>query len=163
MLEAARWAPSSNNEQPWRFLVARKSDADAYNRILSLLVPGNQQWARSAPVLIIMAGKRTFSHNGKPNLYAMHDTGAALAQLFLQANALGLYAHGMAGFDRERAREVLGIPDDYDLGAAIAIGYLDSPAKLVSEQHRKTEVSRRVRKPLNELAFDAGWNKPLTL
>lgn len=163
VLEAARWAASSNNEQPWRFVVARKSDGEAYERILSLLDPGNQQWAVTAPVLIIMAAKRTFSHNGSPNIYAIHDTGAALAQLFLQANALGLHAHGMAGFDRERARQVLGIPEDYDLGAAVALGYRDLPEKLTNEKHRKSEVAKRVRKPLDELVFAGRWNEPLTL
>jgi nitroreductase len=153
ILEAARWAASSNNEQPWRFLIARKSDGEPYDRILSLLVPGNQEWARTAPVLMIMAAKRTFSHNGSPNSYALHDTGAALAQLMLQAHALGLYAHGMAGFDRMRAREVLAIPDDYEVGAAVALGYRDSPDKLTNERHRTSELAKRVRKPLNELAF----------
>lgn len=163
ILEAARWAASSNNEQPWRFLIARKSDGEAYDRILSLLVPGNQEWAKSAPVLMIMAAKRTFSHNGSPNSYALHDTGAALAHLMLQAHALGLYAHGMAGFDRVRAREVLGIPDDYDVGAAVAIGYRDSPDKLTNERHRNSEIAKRVRKPISELAFAGHWNEPLNL
>jgi nitroreductase len=163
ILEAARWAASSNNEQPWRFLIARKSDGDAYERMLSLLVPRNQEWARSAPVLAIMAAKRTFSHNGSSNSYALHDTGAALAHFMLQAHALGLFAHGMAGFDRVRAREVLGIPEDYELGAAVALGYLDVPGKLTNEQHRQAETAKRVRKPLDELAFGAHWGQPLTL
>src|SRR5690242_14093811 len=85
ILEAARWAASSFNEQPWRFIVARKSDGAAYDRLLHLLVPGNQDWARRAPVLIIMAAKRTFSHNGAPNVYGFHDAGQALAHIFLQA------------------------------------------------------------------------------
>jgi nitroreductase len=110
-----------------------------------------------------MAAKRTFSHNGSPNSYALHDTGAALAHLMLQAHALGLYAHGMAGFDRVRAREVLGIPDDYDLGAAVAVGYRDSPEKLTNERHRSSEIGKRVRKPISELAFGGYWNKPLAL
>lgn len=163
ILEAARWAASSNNEQPWRFLIARKSDGEAYDRILKLLVPGNQEWARTAPVLIIMAAKRTFSHNGSPNSYALHDTGAALAHFMLQAHALGLYAHGMAGFDRVRAREELGIPDDYDVGAAVALGYRDSPDKLTNERHRNSEIAKRTRKPISELAFAGHWDKPLAL
>ena len=163
MLEAARWAASSNNEQPWRFVIAKKSDGEAYQRILNLLVPSNQQWARTAPVLMIMAAKRTFSHNGKPNTYAFHDTGAARSHLFLQANALGMHAHGMAGFDRERAREVLGIPEDYEVGPAVAVGYRDSPDKLTNEQQREWEVAKRVRKPLNELVFRGHWDEPLNL
>lgn len=163
VLEAARWAASSNNEQPWRFLIARKEDGEAYRKMFDLLVPFNQEWARTAPVLIVMAAKKNFSHNGAPNVYALHDTGAALAHLFLQANALGLRAHGMAGFDRERAQEVLGIPADYDLGAAVALGYQDSPDKLTNEKHRAAEIARRQRKPLNEIAFGPFWNQPLSL
>jgi nitroreductase len=162
ILEAARWAASSSNEQPWRFLVARKSDGAAYEKILNLLVPANQAWAKTAPVLLIMAAKRTFSHNGSPNRYGLHDAGQALAHLFLQATALGLHAHGMAGFDAERARKELEIPDDYDLGAAVALGYLAPPDQL-PEKYRQGEVSQRQRKPLNEIVFGANWNQPLQL
>jgi len=159
LFEAARWAASSYNEQPWRFLVATKSDPAAYQKILGLLVEFNQKWASTAPVLVITAAKKTFSNNGAPNRHAMHDTGAALAQLMLQATALGLHAHGMAGFDYERARQVLGIPDDYEVGAAVAIGYPDTPEKL-PEHLREPEVSPRQRKPLDELVFGAQWEQP---
>lgn len=163
ILEAARWAASSYNEQPWRFLVGTKLDKPAYERLLSVLVPFNQEWAKTAPVLILVAARKTFSHNGQPNLFAMHDAGAALAHIMLQATALGLHAHGMAGVDREGARRVLEIPDDYEVGAAVAIGYLDSPEKLTNENHRKAEVAKRTRKPLNEIAFGARWSEPLSL
>lgn len=162
IFEAARWAASSYNEQPWRFLVARKSDGAAFDKILQVLIPFNQVWAKNAPVLFIMATKRTFSHNGTPNLYAAHDAGQALAHVFLQATALGLHAHGMAGFDRDRARTELGIPDDYDLGAAVALGYLGSPDQL-PEQHREMELAKRTRKPLNEIVFGPEFGKPLQL
>ena len=162
IFEAARWTASSFNEQPWRFMVARKSDGAAYAKLLGLLVPFNQAWAKSAPVLFIMAAKRGFSHNGTPNLYALHDAGQALAHVFLQATALGLHAHGMAGFDRDRARTELGIPDDYDLGAAVALGYLGSPDQL-NEQQRQSELAKRTRKPLNEIIFGAEFGKPLPL
>jgi nitroreductase len=160
VLDAARWAASSYNEQPWRLFVARKSDPDAYDKILSFLVPANQSWAKTAPVLIIMAAKKTFSHSGAPNYYALHDAGQALAHLFLQSTALGLHAHGMAGFDREKARLELHIPDDFDLAAAVALGYLGSPDQL-SEQQRQSELAKRTRKPLSEIAFGANWNEPL--
>jgi nitroreductase len=162
IFEAARWAASSYNEQPWRFLVARKSDPAAYAKMLSLLVPFNQAWAKSAPVLFIMAAKGTFSHSGAQNLYGLHDAGQALAHVFLQATALGLHAHGMAGFDRDRARTELGIPDDYDLGAAVALGYLGPPEQL-SDQQRQSELAKRTRKPLNEIIFGAEFGKPLPL
>lgn len=159
VLEAARWAASSFNEQPWRFLVARKSDGPAYEKLLHLLVPANQSWAKTAPVLIVMAAKRTFSHNGSPNYYGLHDAGQALAHLFLQAIALGLHAHGMAGFDRERARKELNIPDDYDLAAAVALGYIGSPSQL-NEQQQRTELARRQRKPLSEIVFTDKFGEP---
>jgi nitroreductase len=162
VLDAARWAASSNNEQPWRFFVARKSDTAGYDKILSFLVPGNQSWAKTAPVLMVMAAKKTFSHNGSSNYYALHDAGQALAHLFLQASALGLHAHGMAGFDHDKARRELHIPDDYALAAAVALGYRGSPDQL-SEHHRKSEVAKRQRKPLTEIAFGADWNEPLKL
>lgn len=160
IFEAARWAASSYNEQPWRFLVATKADPAAYQKILGLLVQFNQQWASTAPVLIVTEAKKTFSRDGSPNRYALHDAGAALAHLMLQATALGLHAHGMAGFDHERARQVLGIPDDYEVGAAVALGYLDAPEKL-PEHFREGEVSPRQRKQLDQIVFGAQWEQPL--
>jgi nitroreductase len=142
--------------------VARKSDADLYEKLLHILLPGNQKWAKAAPVLMITAAKRDFSHNRQPNPHAWHDTGAALAHIFLQATALGLHAHGMAGFDRERARTELGIPREYEPVAAVAIGYLESPDKL-DEPYRERERTRRSRKPLGEIAFHGNWGKALEL
>lgn len=162
ILEAARWAASSYNEQPWRFFIAQKSDPAAHAHFIDVLAPANQIWAKSAPVLIIMAAKRTFSHNGSPNYYGLHDAGQALAYLMLQATALGLHTHAMAGFDREKARKEIGIPDEYDLGAAVALGYWGDPDQL-PEQTRKSELAKRTRKPLNEIAFGSHWNEPLTL
>ena len=159
IFEAGRWAASSYNEQPWRFFVARKSDGPSYDKLLQLLVPANQAWAKNAPVLVIMAAKKTFSHSGAPNYYALHDAGQALAHVFLQARALGLYAHGMAGFDRERARKELALPDDYDVAAALALGYLGSPDQL-NEQQRSSELAPRQRKPLNEIVFTTTFNEP---
>lgn len=162
IFEAARWAASSSNEQPWRFFLARKSDPAAFARFVDLLVPGNQIWASHAPVLIIMAAKRTFTKDGSANYYSLHDAGQALAHLMLQATALGLHAHAMAGFDRERARKEIGIPDDYDISAAVAVGYIGDPDQL-PEQTRKSELAKRQRKPLSEIAFGARWDEPLAL
>jgi nitroreductase len=163
MVEAARWAASSYNEQPWRFFVARKSDpGGGYNRFLSVLVPANQAWASSAPVLIIMTAKKNFTHTGADNYYALHDAGQALAHLMLQATALGLHAHAMAGFDHEKARKEIGIPDDYAIGAAVALGYVGNPDQL-PEQLRKAEIAKRQRKPLREIAFGPHWGEPLGL
>jgi nitroreductase len=162
ILEAGRWAASSYNEQPWRFIVGRKFDRQTYDRLLNVLVPYNQGWASLAPVLMITVARRTFSHNGQPNQHARHDTGAALAHIFLQATALGLHAHGMAGFDAERARLELGIPEDYEPVAAVALGYL-GPMERLPEPYRQAELAPRRRKPLDELIFDGRWDAPLKL
>ncbi len=162
ILEAGRWAASSYNEQPWRFLVARKSDGPLYDKLLSVLVPFNQAWAKFAPVLILIVTKREFTHNGSPNAYAVHDAGAALAHIALQATALGLHVHGMAGIDRDKARHELGIPDNFEFGAAAALGYLGSPDQL-PENYMKQELAARTRKPLSEIAFNGSWNVPLPL
>ncbi|MDQ2775715.1 MAG: nitroreductase family protein [Acidobacteriota bacterium] len=160
VLDAARWAASSSNEQPWRFLTATKADAPAFQKLLDLLVPANQSWAKTASVLLITAAKKTFSRDGSPNRHGMHDAGQALANLFLQATALGLHAHAMAGFDHEKARQKLAIPDDFEVAAAVALGYLGSPDEL-SGKYRDMEVAPRQRKPLDEIAFGSSWNVKL--
>lgn len=123
----------------------------------------NQAWAKTAPVLIIMAAKKSFSHNGTENYYALHDTGAALANLSIQATALGLHSHGMAGFDRARAQSELGIPEDFEPAAAVALGYAGSPDQLEPGRFRDAEIGKRERKPLSETAFDGTWGQPLQL
>ena len=162
IFEAARWAASSYNEQPWRFIVARKSDEASYSKLLGLLIPFNQAWAKSAPVLIFTVAKKTFTHNQTPNFHALHDAGAALAHIALQATALGLHTHGMAGFDHEKAKQELAIPEDYEVAAALALGYLGSPDDLQGI-YRERELAPRERKPLNELVFNGHWNTPLDL
>jgi nitroreductase len=157
LFEAARWAASSSNEQPWRFLVGRRGD-ETYQKIFNALVEFNQNWARSAPVLVLAVAKMTFTEKGTPNRYGLHDTGAAMANLALQATADGLHTHSMAGFDNEQMRASFAIPSDYELGAVTAIGYFGDPATL-PERLQKIEVSPRQRKPLEEFVFSA-WEKP---
>jgi nitroreductase len=160
LFEAARWAASSSNEQPWRFIVGRRGD-ETYKKILSTLVEFNQMWVKTAPVLVISVAKKTFTGNGSLNPYNLHDTGAASANLALQATADGLHIHSMGGFDREAARAVFGIPSDYEVGAAIAIGYFGNPDDL-HERMRKNEVAPRQRKSLEEFVF-SDWEKPAKL
>jgi nitroreductase len=157
LFEAARWAASSSNEQPWRFLVGRRGD-ETYQKIFNALVEFNQSWAKSAPVLVLSVAKKTFTQKGSPNGYALHDTGAATAHLALQATANGLHTHSMAGFDAAQVRASFAIPSDYDIGAVTAIGYFGDPASLPEHLH-KMEVSPRQRKPLEEFVFSA-WEKP---
>jgi nitroreductase len=148
---AAGWAASSYNEQPWRFLVGRKGD-ETYKKIFDSLVEFNQMWAKSAPVLVLSAAKKTFSHNASANKFGLYDTGAASALLMLQAIALGLHTHSMAGFDSEKARASFGIPEDYEIGAVTALGYLGDPNSL-PDQMREKELEPRTRKPVAEFVF----------
>jgi len=160
LFEAARWAASSFNEQPWRFLVGRRGD-ETYKKIFGALVEFNQSWAKSAPVLVLSVAKKTFSANGQPNRYGLHDTGAATTLLSLQATANGLHTHSMAGFDAEQARASFAIPSDYDIGAVTALGYFGDPESL-PDQMQKTEVAPRQRKLLEEFVF-SDWDKPAEL
>ena len=157
---AAAWAASSFNEQPWRFLVGKKGD-ETYAKILDSLIEFNQGWAKSAPVLILSVGKKTFSQNGQLNAYGLHDTGAASANLSLQATALGLHTHGMGGVDKDKARANFAIPDDFEVGAAWALGYLGD-AETLPEPMKAMETAARSRKPLEEFVFSA-WDKAALL
>ncbi len=160
LFTAASWAASSYNEQPWRFLVGRKGD-ETWNKIFQSLLPLNQGWADSAPVLYASLAKKTFSHNGSPNSVAVHDVGAASATLSLQATALGLHTHGMAGFDREALRTAFGIPNDFEPVACWALGYFGNPDRL-PDNYKQMELQVRTRKPLNEIVF-AGWEQAAKL
>lgn len=159
IFEAVRWAPSSFNEQPWRFLVGTRG-SEAYKRIFDSLGEFNQAWAKTAPVLILGAAKSTFSHNGTENVVALYDLGAAAATLCYQAISMGIFTHQMGGYDREVARRKFAIPQDFMLGAVIALGYLGEPAALSSPQMQEQEVSPRQRKPLDTIAL-SDWDKPL--
>lgn len=150
VFEAARWAPSSNNEQPWRFVIARTDEDRA--RFVDFLVPGNQVWAQTAPVLIAVISKKTFSRNGNPNLVYQFDAGCAWGFLSLAAAHNGLITHGMAGFDRDKARVVLEVPDDYDVLAMIALGYQGDAATL-PENLRAREVPS-TRRPQGESVME---------
>jgi nitroreductase len=160
IFDAARWAASSYNEQPWRFFVGRRGDA-TYQKIFDSLVEFNQQWAKSAPVLVLSVASKKFAHNGTPNYHALHDTGAATALLSLAATSLGLHTHSMAGFDHDKARKAFHVPEDYDMGAVTALGYLGDPESL-PEQLKKNELSPRQRKELSQFVF-AEWEKPAAL
>ncbi len=161
IFEAARWAASSFNEQPWRFIVG-VSGSETHRKIFESLGEFNQKWARTAPVLILDVALTKFSHNGTPNRVAFYDLGAAASYMTLEAASLGLATHQMAGFDPDKARELLGIPDEYVIGAVIALGYQDEPEKLGDAGLIEREVAPRTRKPLKEIVFEA-WGKPMEL
>lgn len=155
IFEAARWAPSSFNEQPWRFFVGHRN-SETYNKIAETLVPFNRAWAANAPVLILSVAKTRFSHNDSPNNYAVHDLGAADGFITLQAASMGISTHQMAGFDQARAREAFGIPEIYAIGSVMALGY-QGDLSVLEEHYQGQEQSPRSRKPLNEIVLSA-WD-----
>ena len=151
LFEAARWAPSCFNEQPWLFLYA--AEPEKRKKFVSLLVDKNQRWAGQAPLLMFVIARRGFEKGGAENRHAKFDAGAAWMSLALQARKLGLYAHAMAGFHLAKSYEVLGVPEkDYEVIAAIAVGRLGDSASLPDDL-LKMEVPK-ARKPLAEVAFD---------
>lgn len=156
LLEAARWAPSSNNEQPWRFIVASKRHETDWNRLFECLAEGNRRWAFLAPVLMLSIARMDFEDDDRPNRHAFHDTGLATENLVLQATAQGLVAHQMAGFDVEKARVDLKIPTGYEPVAMIAVGYPGDPA-ILPERLRERELQPRIRRPIGEWAFLGQW------
>jgi nitroreductase len=161
LFEAARWAPSSMNEQPWRFIAAnREDDPEGHARIGSTLVPFNAAWALRAPVLMIVAAKIAFSHNGAPNRSAFYDAGQAVAVLSLQATALGLALHQMGGFNIDQARQLLNIPEGYEPVVAIALGYPGDAGDL-SPEMRARETAPRTRRPTGEIVYGGRWGEPL--
>jgi nitroreductase len=160
IFEAARWAPSSYNEQPWRFFVGHRG-SETYSKILGALVPFNQDWAKGAPVLVLGLARTRFSHNDTPNNYAAHDLGAAMALMAVQATVLGLAAHQMAGFDWAKAREAFAIPDTFAMGSVMAIGYRGELTDM-EEKFQAQEQAPRSRKPLSEIVL-SDWDQPADL
>jgi nitroreductase len=156
LFEAARWAPSSNNEQPWAYLVATKEDAENFAKMLSVLVEFNASWARNAPVLALSVAHLATEREGKPNRVALHDVGSATAQLTFEANSRGLLVHQMAGFHADKARQAFAIPADWEPVAAIALGYPGNPESL-PERLREREIAPRIRKPIGEFVMSGTW------
>jgi nitroreductase len=148
LFEAARWAPSTYNEQEWRFLYARR-DTPHWAKFFGLLVEGNQAWCGRAAVLGVVLSHKVFTRNGKPNPVHTFDAGLAYENLALQGAAMGLVVHGMQGFDYDRARQELAVPDDYSVEAMFAIGRPGDPAELSPEMRAREEPSDR--KPVSEI------------
>ncbi len=157
LLEAARWAASSYNQQPWHFLIATRDDTEQFAQMLDCLVPGNQAWAKAAPLLILTVAKLDFD-DGKPNRHAVHDLGLAASQLVLQATALGLFAHQMAGIEADKIRARYAVPDGFDPVAAIAVGYAGEPSML-SDRLRSMEESSRTRRAIDDFVFAGTWGR----
>lgn len=159
LFEAARWAPSSYNEQPWRFLVGVKGEGTLWERLYRVLFPGNQLWAVRAPVLLLVCGKTHFSHNGTPNRAYVYDCGAAMAYLSLQVTAEGLGIHQLAGFDVEQARAEFNIPEGFEPLVMGAIGHRTDSTALPEEPAylRAQEEGERKRHPQAKFVFGDAW------
>lgn len=161
LAEAARWSPSCFGDQPWRYLICNRSDnSQAWDKAFACLSEGNQPWCRYAPVLVVICHDTLFVHNDKPNPHAPYDTGAASMSLCVQATALGLMTHQMAGFSADKARELFAIPARYKPIAMMTIGYQLDEAQ-VPEQFREREFKARARAPLGSRFFAGEWNKGL--
>lgn len=163
LFEAASWAASAFNEQPWRYLMASHADDPAgFERLLGCLVPANQAWAKAAPVLALSVVQNNFSRNDKLNRVALHDLGAASATLTLEATARGIAIHQMSGVDVEHARAECGVPEGFDVVAALAIGYVANPAD-VDEAWRDRDANPRTRKSLDQYVFSSQWDAAASL
>ncbi len=161
LFEAARWAPSSANEQPWSFLVATKDDPEEYDRLLGCLVEGNQVWAKHAPALLVSVASK-FDRDRNPNPHAWYDVGQAVADLSVQATVLGLFVHQMAGILPDKIRELYRIPDTHEPVTAIALGYPGTPDQL-PDKLRQRESAPRIRKPIGSFVFSGRWGRGFPL
>jgi nitroreductase len=157
LLEAARWAASSRNAQPWNFLVATRDDPDEYARMLACLSERNQRWASRAPVLMITVAT-VEEADGRHNRFAWHDVGLAVGNLSIQAMACGLHLRQMGGFSADTARETYAIPATHEPVTALAIGY-PAAAAVLPDDLRERELSPRERKPLEEITFSGSWGQ----
>lgn len=151
LFEAARWAPSSYNNQPWIFIYAKRN-TPAWETFFKFLVPFNQNWVKNAAALVIIASKKTFFHNGKPSITHSFDTGAAWENLTLEAQSRGLVAHGMEGFNYGLTQKELNIPDNYQVEAMVAIGKMGKKENLPKELQEREFPSDR--KPLSEVVME---------
>jgi len=162
LFEAARWAASSYNEQPWSFFVATRENPTEFTRLLSCLVEANQAWAKAAPVLALGVVSLRFARNNKDNRAAVHDLGLAAGNLLVEATARGLCVHQMIGILPDKAREVYQIPEHNEAWTAMAIGYKADPAKL-PDALKERDLTPRQRKPLSQFVFTGKWGQPSPL
>jgi nitroreductase len=162
LFEAARWAASSYNEQPWTYLVATKENPEQFQQLLSCLVEFNQAWAKAAPVLALGIVSLRFAGNGQVNRAAVHDLGLAAGNLLVEATARGIFVHQMLGILPEKARQIFAIPDSYEAWTGLAIGYRGEPTQL-PEVLQERERGSRQRKPLHQFVFSGRWGNPSPL
>ena len=167
LCEAARWAPSCFGDEPWRFIICQKDNAqnienDSWRLAFECLSASNQTWVKNAPVLVLVCADSIFGHNQTPNRWAQYDTGAAAENLCLQASGMGLMTHQMGGFNADDAREVFKIPAQIMPMAMIAIGF-EGNVDALSDDLKTRELATRKRKPIGDLFFSGSWGEPLKL
>ncbi len=160
--EAARWAPSCYNDQPYRLMVWDKNhNIEQYNKAFNCIGEWNQRWVRTAPVILCVLADNKFRYNGSPNRWAQFDSGAAAQNLYLQAVSMGLMAHPFGGFDGDNIKIEFNIPDDFTPMAMIAIGYQSEDINVLDDDHKSEETKERIRVNIGENFFDSEWNKPI--
>ncbi len=157
IMEAARWAPSSHNEQPWRFVLGVKGE-ETYNKLYEIMIEFNQKWAGSAPVLLLAIGKTT-SEKGRENAVFQYDVGQSMAYITFQASEEDLVVRQMGGYSKEKARELFNIPENHQPIAMMALGYQASPESL-PEDFQDMEKAPRERKPLDQLVYKDSFGSP---
>jgi len=162
LFEAARWAASSFNEQPWTYMVATRETPEQFQRLLSCLVEANQVWAKAAPVLALGIVRLRFERNGQVNRAAVHDLGLAAGNLLVEATVRGLCVHQMLGIFPDRARQLFAIPESCEAWTALAIGYRGDPTHLPDNLQARERLPRR-RKPLSQFVFSGTWGNPSPL
>jgi len=160
LFEAARWAPSSSNSQPWRFIYAKRNSKN-WNDLFNLLVDFNKQWCANASALVVIVSRKNFEHNGQPSITHQFDTGSAWENLAIQAVSQGLVTHAMAGFDYEKARKDLAVPVDFEVVAMIAIGKR-GPKEKLSPELQAREIPN-TRKPLSEIVMEGKFENKVEL
>jgi nitroreductase len=164
ILEAGRWAPSCNGDEPWRYLIFdRRRDPEGWQKAFDCLSENNRKWVKNVPLLMLSCAGSIFRHSGKPNRYGQHDTGAASVCMALQAVALGLVIHQMGGYDAAKARAAFAIPEEYTPMAMIAVGYQSEPETIDDDETRKKELRPRQRQALNQVFFEGQWEEGVKL
>ncbi|MFZ0213545.1 MAG: nitroreductase family protein [Candidatus Acidiferrales bacterium] len=158
LFEAARWAPSSGNSQPWHYLIARKEDTAEFDLMLHCLAEGNIAWCKDVPLLMFSVANLRWEKTGEPNRHAFHDVGQAAAQLTVEAVSRGLFVHQMGGILVEKIRETYGLPDGFEAVAGFAVGYPGDPDRL-PEKLRVREIAPRTRKPIESFVFSGRWRE----
>jgi nitroreductase len=158
LFKAASLAASCYNEQPWRFVYATKDYPERYDQLLSCLGEFNQLWVKTAPMIVLTLASKKFVRNGNENHHHRHDMGLAIGNMSMQAMSMDLYLHQMAGFSPEKAREIFGVPEDFDIVTMIAVGYLGQP-DVLPEEMQKLEGGPRVRRSFDQIVFDGDWKK----